>query len=79
MARFFVLIFTILIVNCSSHKGVPMPSESVDTLKSSVLDSACNESHRKSLENTIVLQEKDLNEEELKRSLVNMKEDIKCG
>ena len=56
-----------------------MPSESVDTLKSSVLDSACNESHRKSLENTIVLQEKDLNEEELKRSLVNMKEDIKCG
>ena len=53
-------------------------SGNLEQLRREVLDSACDEDIRKNLENVINKQMKLLSEEQMRRSLQNMKKNMRC-
>ncbi len=72
---FFISFLFILFSGCSSE---PSYSEDVKTLTQELLDAACDNKMKQDYEKTIRDQQTVLSEEQLKNSIMNMKNTINC-
>ena len=73
-----LLVFSFLLTACSSSDGVNA-NLSVDELEAEVLNSACDEETRQDYQDEIDSSRDELDEEQMRLLLVEMKNNINCS
>ena len=74
-----VLIFFFSLISCGSSGGTVNANLSVDELEAEVLNSACDEETRRDYQDEIDSSREELNEEQMRMLLVEMKNNINCS
>ena len=72
-------VFSFLLFACGLPAGDVSTGQSIEQLKSEVLSSACDEETKRGYEEEIERQSEDLSDSQLRRLLIEMKNNIRCN
>lgn len=77
MRTIIAVFLSLLFFGCQS--GGPDPSKTTEQLKEEVLSAACSDEMKREFEEAITSQSKTLNDNQLRKSIANMKTNLKCA